>query len=45
MFVFKNITALRELEKNRTTQKINKMTYYQITHELMTPINSILSMI
>lgn len=45
MFVFKNITIVKELEKNRTTQKMNKMAYYQVTHKLLTPINSILSMI
>ena len=45
MFVFKNINAVRELEKSKTAQKMNKMAYYQITHEIMTPINSLLSMI
>ena len=45
MFFLKNITTLKELEQNRTTHKMNKLAYYQITHELLTPINSMMSMI
>ena len=45
MFVFKNISSLKEMEKDKTTQKVNKMTYFQVTHELLTPLNSLLAMI
>ncbi|CDW84037.1 multi-sensor hybrid histidine kinase [Stylonychia lemnae] len=30
MFVFKNITILKELEQNRQSEKISKMAYYQM---------------
>ena len=45
MFVFKDISLLKELEKNKATQKITKMSYYQVTHELLTPINTIQAML
>lgn len=45
MFVLKNITILKQFEKTKMSSKINKIAYYQITHELLSPINSILSMV
>jgi hypothetical protein len=45
MLVFKNITMLKELEQNKATEKMTKLAYYSVTHELLTPINTIVSMV
>lgn len=45
MTVFKNITSLKELEKNRASQKMSKLAYYQVTHELLTPVSGILPLL
>jgi signal transduction histidine kinase len=45
MFAFKNITFLRDVQKNKTAKKMSKLAYYQVTHELLTPINTMVSMV
>ena len=45
MFAFKNITILKELEKKKALENISKLAYFQVTHELLTPVSVIIPLL
>lgn len=36
------MTTLKELQKDKASQKISKLAYFQVVHELLTPLSTII---